>query len=154
VIEKPESRRPGGGGDAPRLVAKPSAVRGRATRIVLIAAASVLASALFSPVVARLLGLPINWRFVAMSIVIPLLVAPLVAYRLQDLSLRLLEQQALVRELSGLLPVCAWCHKVRDDAGYWQTLERFVRDHSHASITHGMCPECMERQYPSEPSGG
>ena len=47
-----------------------------------------------------------------------------------------------VRELEGLLPVCAWCKKVRDDEGYWQELEAYVRPRTKASFSHGICPDC------------
>lgn len=50
-----------------------------------------------------------------------------------------------VRELSGLLPMCAWCKKVRDDSGYWQRVELFLGASTGADITHGMCPECSDK---------
>jgi hypothetical protein len=53
-----------------------------------------------------------------------------------------------VKTLSGLLPICAWCKKIRDDKGYWQQVEAYVKDHSEADFTHGICPECMKRQVP------
>lgn len=55
---------------------------------------------------------------------------------------------ANVKTLSGLLPICASCKKIRDDHGYWQKLEIFVRDHSNADFSHSICPECMDRLYP------
>ncbi len=51
---------------------------------------------------------------------------------------------AQVKTLSGLVPICAWCKKVRDDRGYWNQIEAFLRDHSEADFTHGICPECLE----------
>ncbi|MDD5307623.1 MAG: type IV pili methyl-accepting chemotaxis transducer N-terminal domain-containing protein [Deltaproteobacteria bacterium] len=53
-----------------------------------------------------------------------------------------------VKQLSGLLPVCAWCRKVRDDKGYWTRIEAYVEKHSNAVFSHGMCPECLEKNYP------
>ncbi len=50
-----------------------------------------------------------------------------------------------VRLLSGLLPICAWCKKIRDDTGYWNQLESYIQEHSSASFTHGICPECADR---------
>jgi K+-sensing histidine kinase KdpD len=47
-----------------------------------------------------------------------------------------------LRVLSGLLPICAWCKRVRDEKGQWQQLEAYIHDHSEADFTHGMCPEC------------
>jgi hypothetical protein len=58
---------------------------------------------------------------------------------------RLAEALGKVKVLSGLLPVCAWCHKVRSDGGYWQKIEAYVTAHSDASFTHGICPDCLER---------
>ncbi len=53
-----------------------------------------------------------------------------------------------VKTLSGLLPICAGCKKIRDDQGYWQDVAVYVRDHTDAEFTHGMCPDCMEKYYP------
>jgi CheY-like chemotaxis protein len=61
-------------------------------------------------------------------------------------------QQALanVKSLSGLIPICAWCKKIRDDAGYWQRLETYLSAHSRAQLSHGICPDCLEREVHSE----
>lgn len=48
--------------------------------------------------------------------------------------------------LEGVLPTCSWCHRVRDDAGSWVEMERYVAKHAAISFTHGICPECLERQ--------
>ncbi len=48
-----------------------------------------------------------------------------------------------VKTLSGLLPICSWCKRVRDDQGYWKAVEAYVEEHSQAEFTHGICPECM-----------
>jgi CheY-like chemotaxis protein len=53
-----------------------------------------------------------------------------------------------VKLLSGLLPICASCKKVRDDQGFWQQVERYVSDHSEATFTHGLCPECVPLYFP------
>ena len=50
-----------------------------------------------------------------------------------------------VKTLRGLLPICSWCKKVRDDQGYWEQLDVYVTRHSDAEITHGACPECAAR---------
>ena len=52
---------------------------------------------------------------------------------------------AQVQLLSGLLPICASCKKVRDDQGYWTQVEIYVRDRSRAEFTHGICPECAKK---------
>lgn len=50
-----------------------------------------------------------------------------------------------VRTLEGLLPICAWCKRVRADEGHWQHIESYVATHSNAIWTHGICPECQAR---------
>jgi PAS domain S-box-containing protein len=58
-------------------------------------------------------------------------------------------QQALskVKMLSGYLPICASCKKIREDTGYWNSIELFIRDHSEAEFTHGLCPGCAKEIY-------
>jgi hypothetical protein len=65
---------------------------------------------------------------------------------LEHASLR--RSQDKVRRLQGLLPICAWCKKVRDDEGYWREIEVYVRERSDADFSHGLCPQCMERLNP------
>ncbi len=55
---------------------------------------------------------------------------------------------AQVRTLSGLLPICANCKNIRDDQGYWIQIEAYIRDHSSADFTHGICPGCREKFFP------
>lgn len=50
-----------------------------------------------------------------------------------------------VKTLSGLIPICAWCKNVRSDTGYWETVEQYVRHHSDADFSHGVCPSCAAR---------
>ncbi len=59
-------------------------------------------------------------------------------------------QEALVKikTLSGLLPICASCKKIRDDQGYWTQLENYITEHTEVEFTHGCCPECMKKLYP------
>lgn len=52
-----------------------------------------------------------------------------------------------VRQLNGLLPICASCKKIRDDTGYWHQLETYIRSHSEAEFSHGLCPECVQKFY-------
>jgi hypothetical protein len=58
-------------------------------------------------------------------------------------------QKALadLKTLSGLLPICASCKKIRDDNGYWNQIEAYIRDHSEAEFSHSICPECAEKLY-------
>ncbi len=55
---------------------------------------------------------------------------------------------ASVKTLSGLLPICAGCKKIRDSQGLWHQVEVYVRDHSEARFSHGMCSECAQEYYP------
>ncbi len=53
-----------------------------------------------------------------------------------------------VKTLSGLLPICASCKKIRDDKGHWENLEWYIKERSQAEFTHGICPDCMHDLYP------
>jgi PAS domain S-box-containing protein len=55
---------------------------------------------------------------------------------------------ARVKGLSGLLPICASCKKIRDEKGQWHYLEIYIREHTEADFSHGICPECRQRLYP------
>jgi hypothetical protein len=57
--------------------------------------------------------------------------------------------------LHGLLPICSYCKKIRDDKGYWQQVERYIAARSEADFSHGMCPDCGSQHFPdmvAEPS--
>lgn len=56
-------------------------------------------------------------------------------------------QQALaqVKSLKGLLPICSWCKRIRDDQGYWLEVEAYLHEHSEVDFSHGICPDCMEK---------
>lgn len=54
---------------------------------------------------------------------------------------------AQVKTLSGLLPICASCKKIRDDKGYWNQIENYISSHSDAQFSHGICPECAKKLY-------
>ncbi|HOE27001.1 MAG: hypothetical protein IT574_11225 [Candidatus Aureabacteria bacterium] len=53
-----------------------------------------------------------------------------------------------IRLLSGLLPICSSCKRIRDDEGSWRQIEEYIGAHSEATFTHGICPECARRLYP------
>jgi len=59
-------------------------------------------------------------------------------------------QEALnnINTLTGLIPICAWCKKVRDDKGYWKKVEKYIEENSEASFTHGICPNCLQKADP------
>jgi hypothetical protein len=51
-----------------------------------------------------------------------------------------------LKMLRGLLPICAWCKRIRDDKGYWSQVESYFHAHADVDFTHGICPECLEKQ--------
>jgi hypothetical protein len=57
---------------------------------------------------------------------------------------------AEVKTLRGFIPICSSCKKIRDDKGYWQAVEQYVKEHSEAEFTHGICPDCMKKLYGEE----
>jgi|GEM_PF-5033740 len=60
---------------------------------------------------------------------------------------------AEVKTLSGLLPICANCKKIRDDEGYWNRLEEYLATHGNIRFSHGICPDCLEKLYPEFAEG-
>jgi hypothetical protein len=58
------------------------------------------------------------------------------------------EALANVKTLSGLIPICASCKKIRNDQGYWTKLETYLAEHSNAEFSHGLCLDCMRKLYP------
>jgi PAS domain S-box-containing protein len=80
---------------------------------------------------------------------------------IRDITLRKLAEQdrenlihklndalANIKTLKGLLPICAWCNKIRDDKGYWNRVETYIKERSDASFTHCICPECLKKESP------
>lgn len=65
----------------------------------------------------------------------------------EKLVVELQDALAKIKTLSGMLPICATCKKIRDDKGYWNTLEAYISEHSEASFSHGICPECASKVY-------
>jgi len=61
-------------------------------------------------------------------------------------------QEALdrIRTLTGLIPICASCKNVRDDEGYWHSVEAYIRQRTDAEFSHGLCPACLKRLYPEQ----
>ena len=55
-----------------------------------------------------------------------------------------------IKKLSGLLPICAWCRKLRDDEGYWKSVEEYISEHTGAEFTHGICPKCQSKYFAEE----
>ncbi len=67
---------------------------------------------------------------------------------LEETNAKLAQALANVQTLSGLLPICAGCKKIRDDSGFWNQVETYVAKHSDAKFTHGLCPDCARKYYP------
>jgi hypothetical protein len=90
---------------------------------------------------------------------IRLLSFSLVGVLFSNFKLRLNKEQKLnsdlskalkeIKQLSGLLPICASCKKIRNDSGYWNKIEEYISEHTDAKFSHSVCPECMEKLYPS-----
>ncbi len=94
-----------------------------------------------------------SWRFFLLLLLAPVLLGFLV-YRLRfyqhqkrkkELDRRIEEATAAIDILSGLMPICSSCHKVRDDGGFWEQVETYLSNHSEAEFTHGLCPECCAK---------
>lgn len=69
-------------------------------------------------------------------------------WTINDFEARSRSQQAEIHSLRGILPICSLCKKIRDDQGYWSQIETYIKQHSDAHFTHGMCPDCMRQTYP------
>jgi GAF domain-containing protein len=69
---------------------------------------------------------------------------------LRRVSARMAEALEKVKALHELLPICAWCKRIRDDHGYWNQVEAYIHEHTGADFTHGICPECLEKQRPKK----
>ena len=59
-------------------------------------------------------------------------------------------QRHRIAALEGLLPVCAWCRKIRNEQDKWQSLDSYLSEHAKIDITHSICPDCMSKQFPEE----
>jgi hypothetical protein len=66
----------------------------------------------------------------------------------EQLITQLEEALGEIKTLSGFLPICSSCKRIRDDKGYWNQIESYIRDHSEAEFSHGICPECAKKLYP------
>ena len=53
-----------------------------------------------------------------------------------------------IRTLRGLLPTCAWCRRIRNENGEWESIEKYVQEHTEADFSHGMCPDCLKEKFP------
>ncbi|HTK80847.1 MAG TPA: MASE1 domain-containing protein [Bacteroidota bacterium] len=86
--------------------------------------------------------------FMGITSIMSIAVAGLVSER-RKLIAELQHMLAQVKTLRGLLPICAWCKKIRDDGGYWLEVETYLHEHSEVEFSHGVCPDCLIK-YKSE----
>jgi preprotein translocase subunit YajC len=98
------------------------------------------------------------WRsYVIISLVICILLVLIIIFSLRmDKAAK--ERENMIEELQdaltevvtlrGIIPICASCKKVRDDKGYWNQIESYIRNHSEADFSHGICPDCAKNLYP------
>jgi hypothetical protein len=66
----------------------------------------------------------------------------------KELLQQLKDALAKVKIMSGLLPICASCKKIRDDKGYWNQIEKYIQERSDVDFSHSICPECAKKLYP------
>ncbi len=103
--------------------------------------ASVLATAFWAAWVGEKLP---AWAY-GIAVAVPLCVAPLSITPHLLLLRRFVRERARVQQLTALLPMCAWCRKVRTEESDWHEIERYLAERSNAEVTHSICPECAER---------
>lgn len=66
----------------------------------------------------------------------------------EKMILELQDALAKIKTLRGLLPICSFCKKIRDDKGYWKQIEVYMKEHSNANFSHSICPKCAKKYYP------
>ena len=86
--------------------------------------------------------------FVCIALIIPLWVIIRDFSRIEKTTERLQGALDNIKTLEGLLPMCANCKNIRDDDGYWQQVEVYLRQHSKAKFSHSICPKCAHQLYP------
>jgi hypothetical protein len=123
---------------------------------------AIIVSVLITIVLFYFSNIEIIFRYVILGVIVPLLVAPpiiifygkllvKIAKAEEHLRIRTVKlEKALdeIKQLSGLLPICASCKKIRDDKGYWNQIEAYISQHSEAQFSHSVCPECTQKLYP------
>jgi GAF domain-containing protein len=67
---------------------------------------------------------------------------------LRRVSTRLAQALDQIKLMEGLIPICSYCKGIRDDQGYWSTVEKFIKQHSDVEFTHGICNECLKKHFP------
>lgn len=67
---------------------------------------------------------------------------------LKRVSAQLADSLEQIKLMEGLIPICSYCKGIRDDEGYWSTVEHFITEHADVGFTHGICDDCMRQQFP------
>jgi ligand-binding sensor domain-containing protein len=98
------------------------------------------------------------YAFAVLSLALAIIAVPLLRVRqlrmrARELDKRVQEAIGELKVLSGLLPICAWCKKIRDDRGYWSKIEAYLSARTEAQFTHGICPDCTEKMLSEESFG-
>ena len=123
---------------------------------------AIIVSVLITIVLFYVSDIEIIFRYVILGAIVPLFVAPpIIIYygkllvkivnaeeRLRERAAKLEKALVEIKQLSGLLPICASCKKIRDDKGYWNQIEAYISQHSEAQFSHSVCPECFQKLYP------
>jgi len=88
---------------------------------------------------------------IALTIIaVPIVRVRTLQRRARELDQRVQQAVGEIKVLSGMLPICAWCKKIRDDQGYWSKLEAYLSAHTDAQFTHGICPDCTTKMLADE----
>mgnify|MGYP003967902831 FL=1 len=99
-------------------------------------------------------SIPISWELRTVGVLTGFFIGLLVYLFVRNRICLSLEKHRLqialddVKKLSGFIPICSNCKKIRDDQGYWNQIEEYIREHSEAEFTHGICPGCTKTLYP------
>jgi hypothetical protein len=86
--------------------------------------------------------------FVLIALIVPLWIIIRDVSKLERTTAELQKAMDNIKTLEGLLPICASCKNIRNDNGYWQKVEVYIREHSKAKFSHSICPECAHQLYP------
>ncbi len=86
--------------------------------------------------------------FVCIALIVPLWIIVRDVSRLEKTTDNLQEALDSIKTLVGLLPICANCKNIRDDDGYWQQVEVYIRNNSKVEFSHSICPTCAQKLYP------
>ena len=89
-----------------------------------------------------------SFVFVLIALIVPLWVIVKGVSKLERTQVELQEALRNIKTLRGLVPICANCKMIRSNDGCWQQFEAYISDHSEATLSHGICPECATKLYP------